>query len=383
MRLKSNKKEYMKVIKLLNKTRIWAISSLMIALNFTSPVMAERAIEPPETHSYPKFIESNGRTAVALTKIDPTNSQVRFTIDMEETGKIAGIGVGWVTDKSAAPRYILFYETMDEPWIEKFFYKEWDDFSTYLSGQDGKFNSYTVDGDIELSLNTTNKLFYIVDFEDGTKWINEATYSVYGESWIEGKSFDARFYRNDLNFDTVIYEQVDASEKFIRVLPEPEPEPEPVTSEPEPELEPEPVTSEPTKEEKIEESPETDPIPSSETEVKTAIIEVAPSDEEKESTVTTASDPKTIDTVIKKSVTTDTDEDYDEYEDESFDELTESPEGLGETTVDVPVLGNTMEESPASNNSILYIIGGTALGAGLTWFLFSLYRKYKKDKRNL
>lgn len=400
-------------MKIITKIKAAIVSMMML---FPSvPVMA--TTEYPG-HDYPEMYR--WIPVIYLPDIDLTNNQIKIIINtMSLSGKtVSRISAGWVSDYSnpEATADILSYETLDVDWAVKALDVSAGELNTYLAKEVGIYNIYIVDALVDLKENRTLKMFYIVDFTDGTKWINDLSFPKC-IGWTEGQKCTVTMYTQEKYHDNVQYILGAAQEKFIRTIPEPEPvvepeptpepeptsEPEPVvesepTPEPEPVLEPEPTSepepvleliNDPATEPKTEtetvvepqSKPATEPVSSLEpdTQSEATTVETPRNDEnENENEIVVASAPQTIDTVKVEKVSTDTDEEYIDY-----DELTESPEGPGETTLDVPMLGEpeTIEVDQEEFNWLPVFIAGVAVGAILTWFLFSIIHsmRYKRD----
>ena len=351
--------------------------------------------------------------AIYMSRIDPTNSQIEITVNtMYLDGRtIAKIGSGFIRDHSEPieNRDILTYEFVDPKWSTVMFNYDMEEIETYFTREEGTLKVYTVNTSKALSSNTFKRLYYIVDFTDGTKWVNNVNYMECGKDWVMGKSCDAYRYEQDKEYDNVRYLLADAPEKFIKPDPKVTSEPE-STSEPEttPELEPtaemetvldpEPIAepestqevepileSDSTPELVIEPEPVsiTEPIMEPTTPVIETVSEVIVEETPRNNEIVLASAPQIIDTVKVEEISTDTD---DEVED-VYDVLTESPDGPGETTLDIPLLGKSGEEASEivemqDSNWLLIFIAGVTLGAISTWFLFSLINRYKY-KRDL
>lgn len=373
-------------------TKIKSAIVSMVMLLPGAPVMA--TTEYPG-HDYPAMY--NWIPVVYLSDIDLTSNQIKIIVNTThlEGKTISKISAGWVSDYSnpAATADILSYETLDVDWAVKAMDVDAKELETYLANEVGIFYVYIVDALVDLRENLTLKMFYIVDFTDGTKWINDLSFPKC-IGWIEGQKCTVTMYTKEKYHDNVQYILGAAQEKFIRKIPEPEPEvipepevvPEPEAisepvSEPEPTSEPAPViepVAEPVAETKTEVEPVIETVTESTSESEFASEEVIEAPRNDENEIVIASAPQTIDTVKIENISTDIDEEYIDY-----DELTESPEGPGETTLDVPMLGEveTIEVDQEEFNWLPVFIAGVAVGAILTWFLFSIIHsmRYKRD----
>ena len=309
----------------------------------------------------------------------------------------------------------------------------------------GFLRKYVVDSEVDLSHNTFRELYYIIETTDGDRWVNKAIYQECGDAWTEGKACAMSWIKNDVEVDNVAYALTDAPEKFINkniprvaATPEPEPvtpepEPEPVTPEP---AEPEPVEPEPANPEPVEPepvmpepepaNPEPEPVNPEPVEPEPLISELEPTVSESEpvipestnstsaestepvtsktetviskTEVKTSSEPVALVTVAKVEVpntdqsSTDTADDVaeisevefdDEYDDEyeDYDEYSDSNEGFGDTTLEIPMLGGTDETKEKSScekeNVIPYILIGAGIGATLTCFLLFVINRVK------
>ncbi len=385
---------------IVTKIRAAVASILLITTGMTTPVMATDEFPG---HDYPTMY--NWIPAIFIQDVDATNNQFKIIVNTRYLdGKtVASISAGWVYDYSNpdANRDILAYDTVDPAWAVKALDISMTELETWLYSETGIFRVYVVDAETELRNNTSFKMFYIVNFTDGTKWINDLDYSVCS-GWVEGKNCTTTMYIQGKYHDNVKYVLANAMEKFVRTIPdpvpepEPNPEPEPVTDpEPIPEPTPEPVSEpEPVPEPTPEPTPEPaltiDPAPTVEPEL-TSVTEEKPEvktekiseETPRNDEIVIASAPQMVDTVRIQEISTDTDE----TEEDVYDIMTESPDGPGETTLDVPLLGKSEEDATEvaeteNFNWLLIFIAGVALGAISTWFLFSLINRYKY-KRDL
>ncbi len=329
-------------------------------------------------HDYPPRA-SNNVPAIYMSRIDIENNQIEFTVDTErlDDKTISNIGVGWAKNNSYLMENsnILEYETVETDWSEKVLKKSTDELASYLARSSEFEQVYIIDADVDIKSNELNKMFYIVDFTDGSKWINNASYEDCGQAWVPGLNCVAGRFSSMKEYDNVVYVTAGAPEKFIGTNPEPT-EPEPVEPEP---ITPDPTVSDdvgPTTPEPVVDDPE--PVVS-DPEVISENREIE--NEEKaqvndnKNTVVLASAPQTIDTVQSKNITLDDDEE----DNNIYEELTEAPEGAGETTLDIPMLGGTNKCDEF--NWLPYFIAGTALGAISIWFLFSIIKKVKNDRK--
>ena len=334
----------------INKIKVGIAAVLMLSSG-VSPVFAS---EEYPGHDYPGQLY--GMPVFSITRIDLTNNQLEFS--MNEVGLygkvLKNFGAGWITDHSAGVENmdLRAYESVSNVWSQRVFWSDDNNLSNYISYDDGSWKKYTVDSEVDLKSNDTYRLFYIAEFEDGDKWISRISYEDCASAWTEGMSCDSKGYiSGSLNYDHTKFKLVAAPKKIVDEPEQPVVEPvavEPVSEEPTPEPTPTPenMTTEPTVEQLG-------------TEAKTNDVEAA--------TV------KTVENVMV--IGGDTEEIDDEADDETDDEEIDlSPEGPGETTLDVPTLGKT---EVIGFNWLPYFIGGAVVGGGLTWFLVYLNNKRK------
>ena len=336
----------------INKIKAGIFAVLMLSSG-VKPVFAS---EEYPGHDYPWQLY--GMPVFSITRIDLTNNQLEFS--MNEVGLygkvLKNFGAGWITDHSAGVENmdLRAYESVSNVWSQRVFWSDDNDLSSYISYDDGSWKKYTVDAEVDLRSNTTYRLFYIAEFEDGDKWISRISYEDCASAWTEGMSCDSNGYiSGSLNYDHTKFNLVAAPIKATTELDQPVAE-EPAAEEPiqEPASEPE-LTPEPTLEVAATETTAEQP------EMKTDNVEAA--------TV------KTVESVMV--LEGDTEEIDEEADDEADDEEIDlSPEGPGETTLTVPTLGKT---EVIGFNWLPYFIGGAVVGGGLTWFLVYLNNKRK------
>lgn len=411
--------------KILKSLKLATLSLSTAAMMMPAAVFASE--EYPGT-DYPPRI--NNIPGFYITVIDPTNNQIEFTLNTLFNKEPARFGVAWIRDRSepVLNADIRSFTGIDESTSTKVFWSDdYDlDLESYHSRDTAGFlRKYVVDSEVDLSHNTFRELYYIMETTDGERWVNKATYQECGDAWTEGKACAMSWIKNDVEVDNVAYALTDAPEKFInknipRAAATPEPEPEPVTPEPtEPEPEPEPVTPEPAEPEPIEPEPvmpepepanpepeptasESEPVtPESTNSTSAESTEPVTSKTEtviSKTEVKTSSEPVALVAVAKVEVpntdqsSTDTADDVaeisevefdDEYDDEyeDYNEYSDSNEGFGDSTLEIPMLGGTDEAEEKSScekeDVIPYILIGAGIGATLTCFLLFVINRVK------
>lgn len=315
----------------------------------------------PQTNNVPQFF---------IRRIDMTHNQLEFAYAKSFAGNktIAKIGAGWVDDcsESLVNADVRAYN-LGDPGIQTVFWSDNEVIEDFASADIGYFKTYTVDAAVDLKSNNYYELFYIVEFTNGEVWMNKASYRSCS-GWIEGKSCDKAYYTNDKELDNVVYQLADApATKFQRryttpAVTEPEPDTEP---EPEPTSEPDPT---PTSE------PDSEPIQTQEP-VSKPSSETAGIDEKPEliakvaSTVRYSTDITATDTTATSDIEEETEGDE--------DEITEANEGYGDTTLDVPALGQTAKKCDDFNFWPYIILG---FGGGV---FLSLVLSYIKKAKNV
>ena len=190
---------------IINKIKA-GIFSVLALLAWENPAFAS---EQYPGHDYPTQLY--GMPTFSVTRIDLTNNQLEFSLntDMDAlNGKILNhFGAWWVTDDLAVSGMdLLAYDSVSNTWSMRVFWNDMDAPSKYLSEISGVWEKYVVDAEVDLKMNTSGKLFYIAEFEDGDKWISRISYQDCMEAWTDGMSCDIQGYvGNGANYDHIYY----------------------------------------------------------------------------------------------------------------------------------------------------------------------------------
>ena len=185
----------------IKKIKIGITSVLMLSTGVTPAFASEQY----PGHDYPTQLY--GMPTFSITRIDLTNNQLEFSLntDMDAlNGKVLNhFGAGWVTDESAVSNMdLLAYDSVSNTWSTRAFWNDADVPSKYLSETSGAWEKYTVDAEVDLKTNTSGKMFYIAEFEDGDKWISRISYQDCMGAWYDGMSCDIQGYVGDgANYD--------------------------------------------------------------------------------------------------------------------------------------------------------------------------------------
>lgn len=367
-------------MKRLKNLRLMAAGVAVLASMISVPVFADDNYNDrmivPQTNNIPQFF---------IRRIDLTHNQLEFAYAIGLAGNktISRFGVGWISDRleSLVNADVRTYNFGD-PETQIVFWSGNDIISDFASDDVGYFKTYTVDADVDLKSNIYYELFYRVEFTDGEVWMNKVTYGDCGRKWKAGKSCNKVYYINDKQVDNVVYQLEDApAVKFQRkytpvVEPtsDPEPTPEP-THDPEPTPEPTPEP-EPTAEPISEPEPTTtEPVPGPEPTPEESTSEAAGTDEKPKLIAKVASTVKYATDVTSTNTAATSEINEDDTEESIEDELTEANEGYGDTTLDVPALGQASKCDEF--NFWPYIILG--FGGGVFLSLVLSYIKKAKD----
>ena len=308
-------------------------------------------------HDYPEKVYS--MPALSVTRIDLTNNELIFSFNtIGLYGRtLEHFGAGWITDDAYELENmdVRSIDSVSNPWSKRVFWNDTTDLSEYITYKenDGPWVKYTVDAEVDLKENTSGKMFYIAEFDDGGKWISWFSYKDCLNDFSDGMACEVCGYVDGMpDYDHTNYSLIPVRKK--------EKQAPAVITEPEPEVitEPESVISEPE-----------EVILDSEPKVDNSIADLKTETTEESSNEVSPATVKTIENVMVLG------SDIEEYEedDESEDELGLSPEGPGETTLEVPTLGKT----EVVFNWLPYFIAGFALGGTSTWFLVYIYNKKK------
>jgi hypothetical protein len=231
-----------------------------------------------------------------------------------------------------------------------------------------------------------------VETTDDERWVGIALYNACGtEDWGDNACYSNNTFIREKEYSVATYyldkapvRKVESEPKRVLEDEEPIPEteviPEPeVVSEPEPETvsEPESETiSVPKEERKIEED-----APKEENTVPDEEVVVTREEDEEPVLLTTIEIPELEDEL-------DTDEEVTEIEEESEDNVDiysedeEVYEGFGETTLDVPILGNTKGDNTKEKSDLIPIVLiSLGLGAILAWFLLFIVKMTSTSKK--
>lgn len=409
----------MKLKQVIKKGGVMFAASVMVLPTIATPVYATDLYPG---HSYVP-LDNTGAPVFYISKIDPTNNQLEFyhNSGWGENIEVDTVEVGWIADRSAVNinRDILSYDSARNTWSQTVFSGE-SKISNYLTQEDGDIKRYTVDTEVALSNNVFKDLFYIVNLTDGTKWINTVDYGDCGYNWSYGMSCDVMSYIPGFEYNNILYdlknveikqpvsEQIsggtDASTDVTtdeqtnnetnnetasgETLEE---KTEEKVDEPETETQPETIavdeTAVPLTEENIKEINEKT-VETADPTDEQSMADVVEANDNTETEVVekTASELKAVTAVVRTNMNSDTTDETEyeegddeaEDEDEDEDEIDFSPEGNGDTTLDVPLLGKTEQiESSLVFNWIPYFIGGAAVGTILTLILNSIIKRRK------
>ncbi len=363
----------------------------------------------------------NYKPVFYISRIDIKNNELEFVYNTDYEKQIARFGAAWVKDEekwNLPYDSIRTYPSVDEEWSEKIFWSgDYElEIKEYITSTDGSLAHYVIESETDLKENDTMAIYYIVETTDGERWVGIALYDACGtEDWGDNACYSNNKFIREKEYSAATYyldkapvRKVESEPKRVledeepiletEVVPEPEvvsvPEPE-VVSEPEPEVvsepesetisvsepetisEPEPETiSVPKEERKIEEdaSKEEDTVPDEE-------VVVTREEDEEPVLLATIEIPELEDEL-------DTDEEMTEIEEEPEDNIDiysegdEVYEGFGETTLDVPMLGNVKGDTPEEKPNLVPIaLISLGLGAILAWFLLFIVKMTSTSKK--
>ncbi len=309
---------------------------------------------------YPQF--HDGVPAITLSRIDETNNQLEFIVDTRYMGnrKPTRLSAGLPLDYDDSGFELLAHENVDDSNSIRVLNIDWNEALAYRTSS-GIYDVYIFNPEVNLGDDVIHKMFYVVDFADGTKWINLAIYDACA-NWKDGNSCNVLYYDGTREYATAIYRLTKAPAKFDVPLWEPKVSDGEEELETEEKLENEGELGTEEELETSEEESETEP------ESNSGVV-VAIETEEEAREVLLSSMPKTLDTI--------------DIEGSEGEEIVDSPDGAGETTLDVPILGNMKQKEEKTFNWLIYFIAGTAVGATSTLFLFSMFKRFKNGKRSL
>ena len=370
---------------------------------------------PPIIDDLPAFV---------VSRIDLTNNQFEFSINLNGIldEKLKNFGLFYLTGQASTNNVdVLALDSVNNDWLEQAFWSDDKDLAQYIyaDGAQNGWRKYVVDTKSDILANTSRKILYVAEFESGKRWVSSADYSDCYRGWYYGMSCNAVGVPT-ADATKVLYMSMPAPEgKLLAkekdvVVPESSPE---VNVEPEvaPEsssevgVEPETVAEAATEsgvESSLEPEAALDSAPDVEPAVELkSVPDVEPAVESKSAPDV---EPATESVLTSKKVSKDEEnltveplvEDKAEadvvklatVEAKSVaknkigaeaevapvadtGETTETPEGPGETTLDVPILGGNNES--LKFNWIPYFVGGAVLGWILTWFLVYFVMKKK------
>ena len=340
------------------KIKVGMVAGAMLMMNFSA--LPTFASELYPGHDYVP-LNNSGEPVFYISRIDPTNNELEFTLDKEvvNESEIQGVEVGWISDRSSnvLEMDVLSYETASNSWSQRVFANGETSFSTYFSEENDFYRKYLVPTEVDLKNNVFKDLFYIVNLDNGEKWINSIDYGDCGYAWYYGESCDVIGFMAGMELNNIFYQLVDTTMKDTGVEPEPAP-----VSEPESEPVVEPLEPEPTVE------------PADE-----LVIKPEKTEAELESTVKDEQEtPRKIATVA--SFVKDVKEMNSGGDSEENNDETEVLEGSGDTVLDVPLLGKAEEKTENPLWWLPFFIGGTAFGAVSTWFLFFIFDRHKRNR---
>ena len=345
--------------KIKQKLKVGAVATAMVVSNLVQNTAFASELYPG--HDYVP-LDNSGSPVFYISKIDPTNNQLEFFYNTDaNNAEISGVEVGWIADRSTniLGMDILSYESATNAWSQRVFSNGTKQFSEYLDREDGGVKYYTVDAEVSLTNNVFKDLFYIVNLADGSKWINSVEYGDCGYFWSYGKSCNVLSFMPGMEYNNILYTLKDVEIKNTGSS----------TTE-----------SEPTNNsiDEPETQPNTDVVSDNSIDREPTTLE----NNEKVEMVSSEM-PETIEKAVTvasfvKSTVEETDsEDFDEDEDDE-----DVYEGSGDTTLDVPLLGKSEKEI----NYLWWLpffLGGAALGAISTWFLFSILKKRKESRTHI
>lgn len=233
-------------------SKIGAGIVMTCSLVFAAPV---KATSEYPGRDYPT--QRGGNPYVFILSIDQTNNQLQFNVDTWRTAAnpITKIKASWIKDEhveEVEKMHLLTYDIIDQSWLEKIVDVP-APYLDFLSAEAGVFHVYTFDSEVSLKDNHSGKMFYIVEFADGTKWINRVSYEKCQNKWVMGKYCTVNYYQQNKEYDSVVYDITDAPEKFIRKHSEPEEKP---AEEPKNPVNPDPIVNQEDPKKQAEETKE-------------------------------------------------------------------------------------------------------------------------------
>ena len=356
--------------------------------------------------SFPKIVD--GLPTFILSRVDLTNNQLEFSVNVNWLGEkvLSNFGAGYVTNRAAVRSLdILEYDSVSNPWSERVFWSDNEELSKYMyksGGIDG-WAKYVVDAESDLLLNNSGELFYLAEFADGDKWLNEFDYSECLIEWSRGmecdampimngnsQTFEIKYILSEAPDGKLMVGQTQEQKNKNEIVSGPESGSEPESrSELESGSEPEPENSEVVSE--LE--PETNIEVETEAlggEITNNAFNIENADElegkvdneavevsiETKKVLATKNSENGAKSDLKLASVKQTTKEAKEIGDgvADGDVAVDTPEGPGETTLDVPTLG---EASKIDFNWLPYFLGGAVLGWILTWFLVYIVMKKK------
>ena len=357
--------------------------------------------------SFSKIVD--GLPTFILSRVDLTNNQLEFSVNINWLGEkvLSNFGAGYVTNRAAVRSLdILEYDSVSNPWSERVFWSDNEDLSKYMyksGGIDG-WAKYVVDAESDLLLNDSGELFYLAEFTDGDKWLNEFDYSECLSEWSRGmecdampmmngnsQAFEIKYILSEAPDGKLMVGQTQEQKSKNEIVSGPEsgsePESENFEVVSEPEIAVENIENATDVENGTDIEVETEALGGETTnntfnienadelegKVDNGVVEV--SIETKKVLATKNSENGAKGDLKLASVKQTTKEAKEIGEGVADgDVAVDTPEGPGETTLDVPTLG---EASKIDFNWLPYFLGGAVLGWILTWFLVYIVMKKK------
>ncbi|MBP5512076.1 hypothetical protein J6X90_01685 [Candidatus Saccharibacteria bacterium] len=324
-----------------------------------------------------------------ISRIDIKNNELEFVYNTDYEKQIARFGAAWVKDEekwNLPYDSIRTYPSVDEEWSEKIFWSgDYElEIEKYITSTDGSLAHYVIESEADLKENDTMAIYYIVETTDDERWVGIALYNTCGtEDWGDNACYSNNKFIREKEYSAATYyldkapvRKVESEPK--RVLEDEEPIPETkVIPEPEVISEPEPETiAVPKEERKMEED-----TPKEENTVSDEEVVVTREEDEEPVLLATIEIPELEDEL-------DADEEVTEIEEESEDNIDiyseddEVYEGFGETTLDVPILGNVKGDTPEEKPDLIPIaLISLGLGAILAWFLLFIVKMTSTSKK--
>jgi hypothetical protein len=344
--------------KLKNKIKLGMVAGAVLISSFLGAATYANELYPG--HEYvPKI---SGMPIFVISKIDLTNNELELSLKNEAEAyesEIKNVSVGMITDRATLrTKDVLSFNSTKDTGSREIFSSGETPFLEFFSGSNEEYRKYTVTPEVPLTEDNVGILLYIVELNDGTKWVNIADYWECGAYWFYGMTCNMLGYMpgSDVNnvgyqmFSTEVKNPPAPVEEQTAELEEPIAEPEESTSEPDAlltELEAS------TEESAVDQATENQEIEN---------IEVVIEPDTEVATLAIVS--KTAGVALESS--------DDESQDEEIEDF-EVDEGSGDTMLNVPLLGQT--ESKTEFNWLPYFIGGATIGTTSTCFLFYILKK--------